>query len=706
MESFNSLLTLFQAHSSLYSLSGSQPPLLHNLKPSSAPDSVAALLFLLTSIGYFTRGTYWDKPDPYYHVYFKRPQVTEEISANSANSGRDIAQRLTDGAHQCVIFWGSQSGTAERFAEALGRECSIHFGINALVADLSDYDAESIANIQNTHFVIFLVSTYGEGDPSDNTADLWNWIKRLNDESVMLKNLRYLAFGLGNSNYKYYNRVLDVVTDALDAAGAHALIERQRADDANGGTEEDFQSWKDDVFAMFRGMGYEQKTIVYQPTMQIDFADGSHESLESTSSSTTHQSSTINSAITPLVVKTARELFSAGDRNCIHMELDLGDSDLRYKTGDHIGIWPCNPDEEIDRLITVLGLDTQRDDTFTVTNQLEGAKSKIPSPTTLDTAFRHHLEISGPVARKTVLGLAQFAPTPEAKATLLELGQSRDKYEQWVALQHMTLGRLLQFAGCAGTWNDLPLSFVFENLLTLQPRYYSISSSSVISPRKIAITALVVNKELPGDSAVTIPGLTSNYLLSTSKLKANTGLPSLTYRPIGQNGKILAHVRKSKFKLPITSSTPLILISAGTGFAPFRAFLQERAKLHMIGKPVGKILLFFGCRNQEDFIYREETEKIQHQLGDKFEMIIAFSREGSNEKVYVQERVAEHASKVLEMLEEGANMYICGKASIAKAVDAKLEDAASKARQLSEVEAKAWAEALKRRGKWRADVWG
>jgi NADPH-ferrihemoprotein reductase len=217
---------------------------------------------------------------------------------------------------------------------------------------------------------------------------------------------------------------------------------------------------------------------------------------------------------------------------------------------------------------------------------------------------------------------------------------------------------------------------------------------------------LVVNKELPGDSAVTIPGLTSNYLLSTSKLEPNTGLPSLTYRPIGQNGKILAHVRKSKFKLPITSSTPLILISAGTGFAPFRAFLQERAKLHMIGKPVGKTLLFFGCRNQDDFIYREEIEKIQDQLGDKFEMITAFSREGSNEKVYVQDRVAQHAFELLEMLEEGANMYICGKAGMAKAVDAKLEDAAGRAGQLSEAEAKAWAEALKRRGKWKADVWG
>jgi NADPH-ferrihemoprotein reductase len=117
-------------------------------------------------------------------------------------------------------------------------------------------------------------------------------------------------------------------------------------------------------------------------------------------------------------------------------------------------------------------------------------------------------------------------------------------------------------------------------------------------------------------------------------------------------------------------------------------------------------LLFFGCRNHEDFIYREEIEQIQAQLGDKLEIVTALSRNGSSEKIYVQERVGQHAANILELLEAGANMYICGKASMAREVDATLEDAASKAKQLNAAEVKAWAEALKRRGKWRADVWG
>ncbi|KAF3032881.1 hypothetical protein E8E12_004718 [Didymella heteroderae] len=686
-------------------------PAIQSAKPSSAADGFAVILFLFSALGYLTHGYVWDKPDPNRGVWFERPQLMDGTSSGRVATTRDISQKLAEGDHHCVIFWGSQSGTSERFAETLGRECLSHFGINALVADLSDYDAHSISKIQSTHFAIFILSTYGEGDPSDNTAGLWDWIKQVVDKKTKVESLRYLAFGLGNSNYKYYNRVLDVVADALDNAGANALMPRQKADDANGSTEEDFQAWKDDLFTLFRQLGFEQKTVKYVSTLDLTFSEETqNEKWASPATSLIHQQTSTQSAIVPLTIKSAQELFSAGDRNCIHMELDLGNQDVVYKTGDHIGIWPCNPEEEIERLLNALGAQSRRYKTFSVKSDNKSVKAKVPSLTTLDAAFRHHLEICAPVARKTVQEVAQFAPTPAANATLLEIGQSRERYEQLSSSTHITLARLLQLASPTEPWTGLPLAFVIENLLSLQPRYYSISSSSVIAPRRIAVTALVVNKTIGDKSSTsTIHGLTSNYLLSASDIASNAAVPTPSYQQIshGQGlpgSKVLAHVRKSKFKLPITSSTPLILISAGTGFAPFRAFLQERAKLHVIGKPVGNILLFFGCRNKDDFIYRGELDKIQSDLGGKLKIITAFSRDGA--KTYVQDRVDENASEVLELLDAGANMYICGKASMAREVDMKIEDAVSKAKGLSEAEVKAWADSLKKRGKWKADVWG
>ncbi|KAJ4370359.1 hypothetical protein N0V83_004877 [Neocucurbitaria cava] len=715
MERFSLSVDLSDLQSRLHPLlhTISTSSLLQNIKPSTTVDGLAVLSFLLTLLVYLTRGWIWDKADPHYNVYFERPQVVDSASIGKTTTTRNISRRLEEGGYECVIFWGSQSGTAERFAETLSRECYLHFGINALVADLSEYDAESIARVQPNHFVIFLLSTYGEGDPSDNTSGLWEWIKQIRDKGREIGGLRYLAFGLGNSNYKHYNRVLDVVADALDAASASALMPRQKGDDANGATEEDFQTWKDDVFALFRSLGYGEQEVAYQPTVTVDFTGQELQGETDIMTSLHHQQSTTNSAIVPLVIKKAHELFSRGDRNCMHLELDLGNSDIVYKTGDHIGIWPSNPGEEVDRLLDALGVQHRRQETLTITSLNRSLKLKAPSPTTLEIVIRNYLEICGPVARKTVLDLSQFAPTPAARATLLAFGQDRARYERFTAGTHITLARLMQFASPNKTWDSLPLSFVIENLLALQPRYYSISSSSVISPRRIAITALVVNKPLPGESPATIHGLTSNYLLSNSALASNADVPLPTYQRISTDAhgtvpgtRILAHIRKSKFKLPITSSTPLILISAGTGFAPFRAFLQERAKLHALGKPVGKIILFFGCRNHNDFIYRDEIEKNQLQLGDNLEVLTAFSRAQGERKVYVQERVEECAERVIEALDQGANMYICGKASMAREVDGRLEDAAGKWKGLADGEVKAWVEGLKKRGKWKADVWG
>ena len=396
-------------------------PALQSAKPSSTADGVAILIFWLSTFGYLTRGRVWDKPDPHHGVWFERPQLEDGASSGRTAATRDVAQKLIEGNYHCVIFWGSQSGTSERLAEILGRECLSYFGINALVADISDYDADSISRIQPTHFAIFILSTYGEGDPSDNTAGLWEYLKQAVDKRTRLENLRYFAFGLGNSKYKYYNRVLDIVVDALNSAGATALMHPQKADDANGGTEEDFQAWKDNTFALFRQLGFQQEIVEYQPSIEVTFSDEIQSGRDSShATSLVHHKTSSQSAIVPLTIKDAHELFATGNRNCLHMELDLGNQDIVYKTGDHIGIWPCNPEEEIERLLRVLGVHSKRHEVFSVRDNHGSIRPKIPLPTTLETAFRHHLDICAPVARKTVQDIAQFSPTPEAKARTLD----------------------------------------------------------------------------------------------------------------------------------------------------------------------------------------------------------------------------------------------------------------------------------------------
>jgi NADPH-ferrihemoprotein reductase len=622
-----------------------------------------------------------------------------------------------------VVFWGSQSGTAECFANRLAREIHLRFDKEALAADLSDYDTETISQIPATKLVIFIISTYGEGDPSDNAAGLWEWI---NSSNRSVQNLRYVALGLGNKNYKYFNRVVNVVSEALDNAGAARLLPVGRADDSNGSTEEDFMAWRDFLFAFFRtGLGFEEKEMAYEPTLAVvDDESMTPIDLHAGEPSRLYKSRlAINSPIRAVPVISSRELFINSSRNCLHLEFDLHQfPELKYKTGDHLAVWPANPDTEVTRLLHVLGLTNKKDMPLLITSLDPSIKTKIPSPTTLDTIFYYYLEICAPVSRDAISALVQFAPTPSAKKFLSNLGADKSTYHSFQSQHILNFGRLLELTPTEGhNWSSLPLPFLLETLPTLQPRYYSISSSSVASPRQPSITAAVTATPLPQNPTAILHGLTTNYLLSlTHSLHVSTPPPpsTPTYPLTGPNnlligGKLHIHLRKSKFKLPILSSRPLIMVAAGTGIAPFLGFLQERNRLNSMGRATGPMLLFFGCRNSTtDYLYRSELHSLQESLGGEphLQIITAFSREESTlsgGRMYVQEKIKQHAEKVCTMLEDGgSNFYICGSASMAREVAKVVGEEMAKVHEWDETSLRAWSEGEKRVGRWQEDVWG
>jgi NADPH-ferrihemoprotein reductase len=687
------------------------------IKPMSTPDTFALAAIAIGYATYLLKGIAWDKPDAHYYKFFERPQLSKSSANNEKRETRNIAQKLKESGKKLVIFWGSQSGTAEGFANRLGRECHLRFGLEVLVADLSDYDAETIAAIKEEELAIFIISTYGEGDPSDNTTGLWNWLQK--SKGISLLNLRYVALGLGNSNYKYYNRVIDMIAESLDNCGAKIIKPVGKADDAQGTTEEDFIAWKEDLFAMFRHrLGFQEQESRYTPTFSV-VKDDSLVPIDLYYGEPSHARDKVKtvascSPIRALAVKNSRELLISSERNCLHLDLDITDnSDLHYKTGDHLGVWPINPNEEIDRLLEALGRSEECDLPIIIRSLDPDIKVKIPTPTTTIALLRHYLDICAPVSRESILNLGRFAPSPEAKIYLTTLGEDKLAYTDFVSRNYLTIGRILSLASPKVPWTDLPLSYLIETLPNLQPRYYSISSSSVVSPRRPSITVLVSKTPLPNDATQNVLGVTTNYLLALSNSLNNTNRQAqeLTYNLTGpsdvlQEGKIFAHIRKSKFKLPTLSSCPLIMVSAGTGLAPFLAFLSERKKLFDIGRPVGEMLLFFGCRNLDaDFIYRAELEQFERDFGEKLKIVTAFSREG-REKVYVQHKVSEYGEQVLRFLEKGANLYICGRAGMAKEVERTVGEVMKANEGWDDIQLGEWCRSMKGTRKWQEDVWG
>lgn len=643
-----------------------------------------------------------------------------------------------------MIFWGSQSGTAEGFAARLARELHQRFRLDSIAADLSDFDPDTISLIPQTKIAIFILSTYGEGDPSDNANTFWDYLTKPKDRAApKFPSLRYAAFGLGNSQYRHYNRVVDVVDNALQKAGAERLLAVGRADDGKGMTEEDFFAWKDQLFTyLVNGMGLEQQEIKYEAQFTVvDDTSLDLSDLHAGEPVHDHLGNRNNSDIRPLKIRESHELFNDKSRNCLHMDLDLTEyPHITYKTGDHLAVWAINPEEDVERLLRVLGMsgtNSPRRNTPLLISALDPAavKVRIPSPTTAETMFRYYLEICGPVSRDTVRGLAEFAPGEASKSFLLNISKDRETFSDFTAITHVNITRLLDMAalkdGSDIVWSSLPLSYLIEAIPRMQPRYYSISSSSVITPRTASITALVSSKALLSPSspetsqpattthpAAAVPGLASNYLLGLSHSLTADKPPhpaGLTYNLSGPDqglagGKLFAHIRRSKFKLPALASCPLILVAAGTGIAPFRAFLMERARLRAMGREVGEVMLFFGCRRpEEDYIYREELEQLENEgLKGKLRVITAFSRTG--DKTYVQDKIVEYREDVTRLLRDDqdgiASLYICGRASMAREVGGRISELMRRDNGWSESEASEWSESMKRQRKWQEDVWG
>ena len=585
-------------------------------------DIIVLAVLLLASVAYFTKGTYWGvAKDPYAASY-------ANANGNKSAKTRNIVEKMEESNKNCVVFYGSQTGTAEDYASRLAKEGKSRFGLETMVADLEDYDYENLDSLGDDKVVIFVLATYGEGEPTDNAVDFYEFITGedvafSNSEDPPLGNLKFVAFGLGNNTYEHYNSMVRNVTAALEKLGAKRIGAAGEGDDGAGTMEEDFLAWKDPMWTeLAEKMALEEREAVYEPVFAIIDKEGLTKDSpevylgEPNKMLLEGKSNGPFNAHNPYIAPIAdsREIFTVKDRNCLHMEIDISGSNLSYQTGDHIAIWPTNAGKEVDRFLNVVGLLPKRDSVISVKALDPTAKVPFPTPTTYDAIVRYHMEICGPVSRQFIATLAPFAPTEKAMAEMHKLGSDKDYFSEKIGKKYLNIAQALEEVGGQEKWTSIPFSAFIEGLNKVQPRYYSISSSSLVQKNKISITAVVESIQIPGRKDA-LKGVTTNYLLALKQKQHGDPNPDpngLTYDINGPRNKydgvhVPVHVRHSNFKLPSDPSKPIIMVGPGTGVAPFRGFVQERAAQAKAGEDVGRTLLFFGCRKQtEDFLYSSE----------------------------------------------------------------------------------------------------
>jgi sulfite reductase (NADPH) flavoprotein alpha-component len=306
-----------------------------------------------------------------------------------------------------------------------------------------------------------------------------------------------------------------------------------------------------------------------------------------------------------------------GVRDVRHIELSLAGSGLHYEPGDALGVVAENPPETVAAVLAAARLDG--------TQPIERSGRRVE----LDEWLRSGLEITR-VTRSLVAAVAGRSGSAELDA-LLKPGAE-------AALREFMLRRQLPdlLEAYPAEWDAVALSAALRPLV---PRLYSIASSAKEVGDEVHLTVARLDS---GDDGSGRPGAASHFLAT----RGDAAAVSVYVEP------------NSRFRLPADGSRDVIMIGPGTGVAPFRGFLQERAATGATGRS----WLFFGARRfARDFLYQLEWQRALKR-GQLTRLDLAFSRDGA-ERIYVQQRLAEAGRELYNWIESGASIYVCGEAT-------------------------------------------
>ena len=349
---------------------------------------------------------------------------------------------------------------------------------------------------------------------------------------------------------------------------------------------------------------------------------------------------------------------SQSEKETHHIEFDLGTSGLSYQAGDSFGIFPSNDVRLVDAIISLMGA---RPEALVAGKPLrEKLTHDVALGAAPDSFFQLISYVTGGATRQ--------------KAKLLADGEDPDGDLDRLDV----LGALHKFSGVR-----LGAEAFVEALEPQQPRLYSIASSPTPDPSKLSLTVDKLRYKIGRRERL---GVASTYLAEFAR-------PGETMR---------AYVQKAHgFALPQDPSQSVIMIGPGTGVAPFRAFLQERAAI----QAPGRNWLFYGHQHrQHDFFYEDEFDAMR-KGGTLSRLTLAWSRDAS-EKIYVQDRMRQVGPDLWSWIEAGAHFYVCGDAKrMARDVERALVDVVAAHGGRTAEQAIAYVAALKKSGRYQADVY-
>ncbi len=555
-----------------------------------------------------------------------RPDIVRGsgVSVAAKPAARKAAPRKKAASHgtKLTVLFGSNMGTAEELARSIA-EAGEAQGFATTLASLDDQ-----AGKLPTEGAVAIVCASYNGGPPDNAGA---FIRSLRDAAAgALKGVRYTVFGCGNRDWaSTYQAIPRQIDELLADKGAERIYARGEGD-AKEDLDGHFQAWNEPLLSAVGRQARRQAAarvgVAHEPLYQVQPVDKppANPIIGGTGA-------------LPMRVLANRELQNAdkSGRSTRHIEVLLPDG-VSYRAGDHLSIVPENGAALVERAVRRFGF---APGAHVMLAAAEGRRAALPvgEAIAVHRLLSDFVELQHPATRKQIQALAQHTRCPFTRPRLEALLDEERFRGEILVKRKSVLDLLEEHPAC-----ELPFAAFLEMLPLMTPRYYSISSSPVADGARCSITVAVV--EGPARSGAGIyHGVCSSHLARQAA-----------------GATVQAFVKETKvgFRLPIDPAAPIIMIGPGTGLAPFRGFLRERAALKAQGRTLGPAMLFFGCRHPEqDYIYADELR--EHAEAGIVDLHAAFSRH-DGKKTYVQDLLKDQADRVRALIEQGAIVYVCG----------------------------------------------
>lgn len=525
-------------------------------------------------------------------------------------------------------------------AKRLAEELGRRAEAAGLAVRVQRADAYALRELKNEHLLYIVISTQGDGEPPDDARALVEFLGGA--RAPKLDQLRYAVLGLGDSSYPQFCAIGRQLDERLAELGGQRLFARG---DADLDLESVASPWLEQALEQAREQLKAQTPLATVTPLRPARAGAN---------------GTREQPFAAPVLLNQRITGRGSDRDVRHIELSLEGSGLQYVPGDALGIWPVQSPLLVDAVLAVLDLDGE--------TPVRQAAEELP--------LRRWLAERRELTRLTRPFLAAHAERansadlrallqPEAREALAQL------FDSWQLLD------LLHRHPAAWRADELVAA-----LRPLAPRLYSIASSPSVVGEEAHLTVASVDYTLEGQARW---GAASRYLAERAE---------------GSTVPVFIESNE-RFRLPSDSSRDIVMIGPGTGVAPFRGFVQERAETGAGGR---NWLLFGNPHFHSDFLYQVEWQQALRQ-GQLHRLDLAFSRD-QDEKVYVQHRLREQGRELYAWLDGGAHLYVCGDAGrMAKDVHRALIDIVAEHGGRSTADAETWLGELIQQGRYARDVY-